>query len=125
MVSLIIAILGMSGAAAGILALIAFVLWARRNAPMLFMAAMTLLLGAITYWGGHVFASFETGSLTTLPADVDVSGLESIDLVQGQLSNMRNDLIRSVPWICAGAAALLTGLHFWPQKSAGDGDEVA
>jgi hypothetical protein len=125
MFPLILSILGLSGAAAVVLGFVAFILWARKNAPTLFMASMFLVLGAVTYWGGHVFASLETGSMTTLPPEVDVSGLESIDLVQAELSNMRNDVIRFAPWICAAAAALLTGFHFWPHKSAGEVDKAA
>jgi hypothetical protein len=114
--------LGLAGALACVVGAAVFILWARDNAPLLFMAAMFVVFGCVAYWGGHAFASLETGSFTTLPANVDVSTLDPIDRVQGEISNMRNDLLRSIPWICGGAAALITAIHLLPQKhSAGAG----
>ncbi len=122
MFAIVVCILGLAGALACVVGAAVFILWARDNAPLLFMAAMFVVFGCVAYWGGHAFASLETGSFTTLPANVDVSTLDPIDRVQGEISNMRNGLLRSIPWICGGAAALITAIHLLPQKhSAGAG----
>lgn len=120
MFAIIVCILGLAGALGCVVGATVFILWARDNAPLLFIAAMFVVFGCVAYWGGHAFASLETGSFTTLPANVDVSNLDPLARVHGEISNMRNDLLRSMPWICGGAAALITTIHFLPQKrSAG------
>lgn len=82
MFAIVVCILGLAGALACVVGAAVFILWARDNAPLLFMAAMFVVFGCVAYWGGHAFASLETGSFTTLPATVDVSTLDPIDRVR-------------------------------------------